>query len=103
MVSGHDGAHDEPIDWAALAGAEGTLVVLMGTARLAEAAEALVRHGRPATTPVAVVERGTLPDQRTTVGTLATIAELARERQVTSPAVVVVGDVVALAAELGPR
>lgn len=102
VVSGHDGAHDEPIDWAALASVEGTLVVLMGVARLAEAVDGLVAHGREPSTPVAVVERGTLPEQRTTVGTLATIAALAESRGVASPAVVVVGDVVSLAARLRP-
>jgi uroporphyrin-III C-methyltransferase/precorrin-2 dehydrogenase/sirohydrochlorin ferrochelatase len=45
---------------------------------------------------VAIVERGFAPDQRTTVGTVATIAELARDRGVRAPAVVVVGDVVRL-------
>ena len=50
---------------------------------------------------MAIVENGTLPSQRTTVGTLADIASLARERGVGNPAVVVVGDVAALADVLG--
>ena len=90
-------AHDTTPDWASLARLEGTLVLLMGVARLREYADALVAHGRGAATPVAVVENATLPGQRTTVGTLATIAERARERGVASPAVIVVGDVAALA------
>ena len=102
VVSGHDGAHDDPIDWAALAATEGTLVVLMGVARLPEAVRDLMAHGRDADTPVAVVERGTLPDQRRTIGTLGTIVALAAEREITSPAVVVIGDVVALAEQLAP-
>ena len=53
-------------------------------------------HGRPGSEPVAVVERGTRPDQRVTRGTLATIARRAREREVTNPAVIVVGAVAAL-------
>jgi uroporphyrin-III C-methyltransferase/precorrin-2 dehydrogenase/sirohydrochlorin ferrochelatase len=103
VVSGHDGAHDDPIDWAALAATEGTLVVLMGVARLPELVAALIAHGRPNSTPVAIVERGTLPDQRVTVAELATVVEQAAQRGVTSPAVVVVGDVVALAEKLGAR
>jgi len=84
-----------------LARLEGTLVLLMGVARLPDLATQLVAHGRAATTPVAVVERGTLPDQRTTTGTLADIAGVAAARGVTSPAVIVVGEVAALHARLG--
>lgn len=95
-------AHDADVDWAALAGIEGTLVLLMGVGRLAVAASELVTHGRADTTPVAVIERGTTPEQRTTVATLADIAEVAVARGVTSPAVVVVGEVVRLHDALGP-
>ena len=84
IASGHEG-----LDWSSLAAVEGTLVLLMGVSGLAVAARELVAHGKDAATPVAVVERGFAPDQRTTVGTLATIAELARERDVRPPAVVV--------------
>ena len=96
IASGHEG-----LDWASLARLEGTLVLLMGVSALAESAAALVAHGKPATTPVALVESGCTPQQRTTTGTLATIAALARERGVRPPAVVVVGDVVDLHAALG--
>ncbi len=89
-------AHDGDVDWAALAALDGTLVLLMGVGRLAAAARELVEHGRPPTTRVAVIERGTTPEQRTTVGTLRDISELAEARQVASPAVIVVGDVVRL-------
>jgi len=92
VVSGH-----ESLDWESLAALEGTLVVLMGVSLLDRTAERLVEHGRDPDTPVAVVEDGYGPRQRTTVGTLATIGGLARERGVRAPAVVVVGDVVDLA------
>ena len=95
IASGHEG-----LDWLSLARLDGTLVLLMGVSGLAEAAAALVEHGKPADTPVAIVESGFLPDQRTTVGTLATIADLAAERGVKPPAVVVVGTVVDLHAAL---
>ncbi len=96
IASGHEG-----LDWASLAALEGTLVLLMGVEGLAAAVTGLTAHGRPATTPVAIVESGCTPAQRTTIGTLATIVELAREREVRPPAVVVVGDVVDLHAILG--
>ncbi|MEN0128778.1 MAG: uroporphyrinogen-III C-methyltransferase [Brevundimonas sp.] len=94
-------AHDAEPDWATLARLEGTLVLLMGVAQLPGHADALIRHGRDPHTPVAIVENGTLPGQRTTRGTLATIAEIALARGVGNPAVVVVGDVAALADTLG--
>jgi uroporphyrin-III C-methyltransferase/precorrin-2 dehydrogenase/sirohydrochlorin ferrochelatase len=56
--------------------------------------------GRSADTPVAVIENGTLPGQRTTTGTLETIGALADAAGVRSPAVIVVGDVVAVASNL---
>ncbi|HEY0777516.1 MAG TPA: SAM-dependent methyltransferase, partial [Gemmatirosa sp.] len=73
-----------------------TVVVLMGAARLAAVADALVAHGRDAGTPAAVVERGTLPGQRTVWGTLGTIAVRAAADDVRAPATLVVGDVVGL-------
>ena len=96
IASGHEG-----LDWASLARLDGTLVLLMGVSGLAEATAALVEHGKQADTPVAIVESGFLPAQRTTVGTLATIAGLAAERGVQPPAVVVIGTVVDLHAVLG--
>jgi uroporphyrin-III C-methyltransferase / precorrin-2 dehydrogenase / sirohydrochlorin ferrochelatase len=95
-------AHDADPDWPTLARLDGTLVLLMGVAQLAGHAAALIKHGRDPGTQVAVVENGTLPGQRTTRGTLATIAGIALERGVGNPAVVVVGDVAALADVLHP-
>ena len=92
VISGHEG-----LDWPSLASVEGTLVFLMGISRLADTAARLVDHGKDAATPAAIVEDGYGPSQRTTVGTLGTIAVLAAERQVRPPAVVVVGDVAQLA------
>jgi uroporphyrin-III C-methyltransferase/precorrin-2 dehydrogenase/sirohydrochlorin ferrochelatase len=90
-------AHDSATDWSALARLDGTLVLLMGVARLADHAARLVEAGMAPSTPVAVVENGTLPGQRTTTGTLADIAAVAAARGVGNPAVVVVGDVAGLA------
>ena len=90
-------AHDTAPDWSTLARLEGTLVLLMGVAQLASHTRQLLAHGKDPRTPAAVIENGTLPGQRTTVGTLADIADRARERGVGNPAVVVIGDVAALA------
>ena len=97
VVTGHDDVPALPT------GGDHTLVLLMGVTQLARTTELLVAHGRSADCPVAVVERGFQPDQRTTVGTVGTIAELARERGVRAPAVVVVGDVVRLGPDWSAR
>jgi uroporphyrin-III C-methyltransferase/precorrin-2 dehydrogenase/sirohydrochlorin ferrochelatase len=95
IVNGHG-----PLDFAALAAAPGTVVVFMGLGRLDELAAGLIAHGRAASTPAAVISNGTLPSQRTVVAPLSEIADAARDLE--PPAIVVVGDVVALAAALGP-
>jgi siroheme synthase len=71
-----------------------TAVFLMGVERMPIIVAKLTAHGRRIDTPVAVIERGTLDDQRVTVGTLATI--LSRTKDVRPPATIVVGDVVSV-------
>ena len=100
LVSAHDGV-GAVADAARELPSSTTLVLLMGVRQLRESAQALVASGRPGSTPVAVVERGWTPEQRTTVGSLADIADRAAARGVESPAVVVVGEVVSLRETLG--
>jgi uroporphyrinogen III methyltransferase / synthase len=94
VVTGHEDPTkpDRDTDWAALARAGGTLVVLMGAGHIADIADALLAGGRPGSTPVAAVRWGTRPEQRTIRGTLATIAELGVE----SPSAIVIGEVAGL-------
>jgi uroporphyrin-III C-methyltransferase/precorrin-2 dehydrogenase/sirohydrochlorin ferrochelatase len=92
VLSGHEDA-----DWAGLARSGGTLVFLMGVAGLPYIASGLLAHGMDASTPVAIVENGWLPGQRTTVAPLGRIVGVAAVRRPCSPAVVVVGPVAALA------
>jgi uroporphyrin-III C-methyltransferase/precorrin-2 dehydrogenase/sirohydrochlorin ferrochelatase len=95
VVSAHlpPGDPDSTVDWDALARLGGTLVLLMAVGRLAQVCEALIRAGRDAETPVAVVQEGTLPGQATVFTTLAWAAH--DTAHVQAPAVVVVGEVVA--------
>jgi uroporphyrinogen III methyltransferase/synthase len=88
------------LDWSALAAFPGTLVFYMGVRQLPHIAEQLISAGRPPSQPVALVERGTLPDQRTVAGTLATIAEIADREQVKAPSITIVGAVAGLAQDL---
>ncbi len=84
------------IRWDRLAGGVGTIVVLMGVESLDETVARLVEHGLPWSTPVAVIEGGTEPRQRTVAGVLDDIVQRAREARLRPPAVTVVGEVVRL-------
>ena len=99
LVSGHDPRRR--LDYDALARAPGTLVVFMGLAGLSEIAAGLIDHGRDPETPAAVVASGTTDDQRTVTATLAGIADASAELE--PPALVVIGEVVALAPLLDAR
>src|SRR5829696_8474271 len=102
FVTGHEDP-DKPesaLDWAALARFPGTLVFYMGVRALPRIAERLQAEGRPADEPVAVVERGTLPGQRTVLATLGTVAERAQAESIRAPAVTLVGPVAALRDDL---
>jgi uroporphyrin-III C-methyltransferase len=94
VVSGHT----DP-DYAALASTPGTIVVFMGLRRLATFAERLIAHGKDRDTPGAVIADGTTVSQRIVVAPLAGIAAAAAELE--PPALVVIGDVAALASRLG--
>ncbi len=102
FVTGHeDPAKSESVlDWAALARFPGTLVVYMGVRRLEAIAHELIAGGRPGDEPAAVIQRGTLPDQRVVTGTLETIADVAADAGVKAPAISVFGPVAALRSEL---
>lgn len=98
LVTAHEdpSKEDSAIDWRALASFPGTLVLYMGVARLGEVTARLVDEGRDPSEPAAIVERGTLPGQRTVTGTLADVAERAAEAELQAPAVTVLGSVAGL-------
>ena len=99
VISGHVAPEDPRslVNWAAAAQMHGTLVLLMAVERIGAIAAALIAGGRPAGTPVAVVQEGTTANQRRVDATLATVAEVVAAEQIRPPAVVVIGDVVGLA------
>ncbi|EIA4708493.1 uroporphyrinogen-III C-methyltransferase [Vibrio cholerae] len=98
FVTGHLKAQAEDLDWSTLARGKQTLVIYMGLSNAAAIAEQLQLHGRQVSTPVAIIERGTQVNQQVLIGTLQTLPSLASQAQ--SPALIVVGEVVALAAKL---
>ena len=86
--------------WEYISKTTGTLVILMGVGNLAIIVSKLIEHGMDPTTPVAIVERGVSPKQRTLCGDLNTIVSLVKQHRLKNPAVVIVGKVVSLHEEL---
>ncbi|WP_456431440.1 uroporphyrinogen-III C-methyltransferase [Nitratifractor sp.] len=97
VVTGHETPNkaQSQVDWESMKSDE-TIVFLMGLHNLHNIVANLLRIGREADTPVAVISRGTTPEQRTVVGTLGTIVDRVREAALPTPALIVVGRVVEL-------
>lgn len=99
VVTGHEARNAHAaVDWAKLATAVDTLVILMGLGNLPNIVEKLIAHGRSPRTPAAVIHSGTTREQDSVFGTLADIAE--KSALIEAPALIVVGDVVSLADKL---
>ncbi len=98
LVTGHEkpGKETSSINWQALAALGGTLVFLMGVKNLPDITARLGEHGLPVDTPAALVRWGTTPEQQTVTGTLADIADKARQAGMKAPCVIIVGAVVRL-------
>ncbi|WP_150308534.1 uroporphyrinogen-III C-methyltransferase [Planctomonas psychrotolerans] len=97
VISGHAPLTEREL--ASLAGLGGTIVVLMGVATLPHLSAGLARHGMGADMPMAIIEQGYSSAQRTTVATLDSIVSTAMAIGATSPAVIVIGEVVRLATD----
>lgn len=97
VVAGHTGGSDSSTDWDAICRV-GTIVFLMGVEHLPEIVPQLIAHGRAPDTPAALIQEGTTPNQLVVAGTLGDIVE--KSRDVRPPAVLVVGEVVHLHAQL---
>ncbi|HEU0151802.1 MAG TPA: siroheme synthase CysG [Arenimonas sp.] len=97
FVTAHCKASLDTLDWRALAQEKQTLAVYMGVAGLEAFRDRLLSHGRAATTPFALVENGSRPEQRVVTGTLRDLPALAARHAVQSPALLILGEVAALA------
>ncbi len=93
LVTAHGKQSIDTLDWPSLARDKQTLAVYMGVSRYPELSTFLVQHGRPATTPVAIIERGTTPEQRVIRGTLGQLPLLAKAHAVQAPAMLLIGEV----------
>ena len=92
FITGHTQNGNAP-DWQALAAAKTTLVIYMGMTNLDEITRQLMLHGMAKNMPAAVIQNGTLPDQRHVLCTLQTLAQTVLLEGLTSPSIVVIGEV----------
>ncbi|MCL2790900.1 MAG: uroporphyrinogen-III C-methyltransferase [Desulfobulbus sp.] len=102
FVTGHEDPAKESsnISWEKLATGAGTIVIYMGIKTLPAITRQLIDHGRSPDTPVAVVRWASTPQQRSVVGTLATICEVVQQADIKPPALIIVGEVVKLRATI---
>jgi uroporphyrin-III C-methyltransferase/precorrin-2 dehydrogenase/sirohydrochlorin ferrochelatase len=101
FLTGHGAAGEPDLDWAGLAARRETLVIYMGVSTAGTIARRLIEHGLAGSTPVAVVENGTLASQRVIAGRLDGLGALIERQAVTGPALIVVGEVAATAESAG--
>ncbi|KAF1695414.1 uroporphyrinogen-III C-methyltransferase [Pseudoxanthomonas daejeonensis] len=100
LMTAHCRDSVDTLDWASLAQERQTLAVYMGVAALGHLRERLLAAGRDPATPFALVENGSRPEQRVVTGTLDDLAATAQAHAVASPALLILGEVAALAAQL---
>lgn len=100
FVTGHPKEGQVHLEWHKFAQPNQTLVFYMGLGGLSRICDNLIEHGKSPETPAALIEKGTLPDQRVITGTLATLPGLVEEHDVTRPTLVIVGEVVKLRTRL---
>lgn len=96
FVTGHLKGDSINVQWPELANPTQTIVFYMGLVGLKDICASLIAHGRAASTPVALIERGTTQQQRVLIANLATIADLVAAQEVHAPTLFIVGDVVKL-------
>jgi uroporphyrin-III C-methyltransferase/precorrin-2 dehydrogenase/sirohydrochlorin ferrochelatase len=101
LVTAHCKASLDTLDWRALATPHQTLAIYMGVGELAAVQARLLEHGRKPDTPFVLVENGSRADQRVITGTLGRLAERAQAEAVRAPALLILGEVAALAPRLG--
>jgi uroporphyrin-III C-methyltransferase len=101
FITGHQaGDQEAEQQWAHLAKGVDTICVYMGVSHLPSIINSLIKNGKSPDTPIALVHWGTLADQETVVGTLATIDEIVKNSNISNPSMIVIGEVVLLHEEL---
>ncbi|TCT14251.1 uroporphyrinogen III methyltransferase/synthase [Natranaerovirga pectinivora] len=94
VFTGHLKNEEDDLDWATISKLQGTMVFLMGVGNLERICTSLINNGKDSKTPVAMIYKATTPYQKTVVGTIDSIVEIAKEEKIKAPSLIVVGDVV---------
>ena len=100
FVTGHCKKGGQELDWQSLAKANQTLAIYMGVIKSPHIQSELLKHGRKADTPVAIIENGTRKNQRVVTGQLGELADLIERNSIISPALLIIGEVAALHSQL---
>lgn len=100
FVTGHCKKDGQELDWQSLAKANQTLAIYMGVIKSPHIQSELLKHGRKADTPVAIIENGTRKNQRVVTGQLGELADLIQRNNIISPALLIIGEVAALHSQL---
>ncbi|MBD0411174.1 siroheme synthase CysG [Pseudoalteromonas distincta] len=100
FVTGHCKKDGQELDWQSLAKANQTLAIYMGVIKSPHIQGELLKHGRKADTPVAIIENGTRKNQRVVTGKLGELADLIERNSIISPALLIIGEVAALHSQL---
>src|SRR5574339_669031 len=105
IVTGHEDPtkEEKSVRWDKLAKSVDTIVILMGIENLPKIIGKLIHHGLDKDTKVAIIERGTLQDQKIVIGNASNIIEKMKESSIKPPAVIVIGEVVSLSERIGWR
>ena len=101
IMTGHGKAGSDGIDWVSAAAVPGTLVILMGMDNAGQISEGLIKGGKSADAPVAVITDGARPEQRTETSVLKDLAKMIEEKGLKAPGIIVIGDVVKERERLG--
>ena len=96
FLTGHTKDGRVPLEWDILVKEQQTLVFYMGLAGLPHICDQLLKHGMSSTTPVAVIQQGTTQTQKVVVGNLDRIADMALEKEIEAPTIIIIGEVVKL-------
>lgn len=96
VFTGHTQVNGKELDFSTIAKLEGTLVFLMGLGNLEKIVNNLTKYGKAENTPVTIIKNGTTTKQKTYIGTLSTIVEIAKSNNIKSPVIILIGEVVNL-------
>ena len=103
FVTGHEDLQKskEKVKWKKLAKSVDTIVIMMGLSRIGIICKQLIEGGMNKTTPVAVIQEGTTPQQKMIIGNISNISKLATRKKIRPPSIIIIGKVVNLSKAIG--